>query len=234
MGHHSHRFHTARITLLTLSILLIACTPKPSWAIPAGARLVWTTPGDNGGKARVLAYDLRISTNVIQGTDTLSWWKAATKIDMTAKIPRMPAMPDSIVLGGLNGGVWYYAILRSVDAAQNWSDFSNVATFVPGMVTGVGDDNAPEVVVGSPRPSPTSGRTEVSLSLPAPMAVLAVVYDAQGRLARRLESGMLSAGQHLLRWDGTLEGGGQAASGVYYIRVVAGTLDKRVKLVVVR
>jgi len=234
MGYHSHRSHIARITLLTLSILLIACTPKPSWAIPAGARLVWTTPGDNGGKARVVAYDLRISRNAIQGTDTLSWWKAATQINMTTKIPRMPAMPDSIVLGGMTGGVWYYAILRSVDAAQNWSDFSNVAMFVPGMVTGVGDDNAPALVVGSPRPSPTSGRTEVSLSLPAPMAVLAVVYDAQGRLARRLESGMLGAGPHLLRWDGTLEGGGQAASGVYWIRVAAGTLDKRVKLVVVR
>jgi len=234
MGYHSHRSHIARITLQTLSILLIALTPKLSWATPSGTRLVWTTPGDNGGVARVVAYDLRISTNVISGTDTLSWWKAATPINMAAKTPRMPAMPDSIVLGGLNGGIRYYAILRSVDAAQNWSDFSNVATFVPGTATGVQDQNAPALVIGSPRPSPTSGRTEVSLSLPAPMAVQAIVYDAQGRLARRLESGMLGAGQHLLRWDGTLEGGGQAASGVYYIRVAAGTLDKRVKLVVVR
>jgi hypothetical protein len=31
-----------------------------------------------------------------------------------------------------------------------------------------------------------------------------------------------------------LEGGGAAASGVYWIRVAAGKLDKRVKLVVVR
>lgn len=233
MGHHFHRRHLARVTLLKLSILLIAFTPKPSAAVSAGARLVWTTPGDNGGVVRVVAYDLRISTSMIQGTDTLSWWNAATKVDMTMKIPRMPAKPDSIVLGGLDVGVRYYAILRSVDAAQNWSDFSNVAAFVPGTVTGVGD-TAPALVVGSARPSPTSGRTEVSLSLPQPMAVLAVVYDARGRLARRLEGGTLAAGQHLLRWDGTLEGGGQAASGVYWIRVTAGTLDKRVKLVVVR
>jgi len=234
MGNPRYLLLAVRLGVLISAVTsMLAFTPNPSSAA-AGARLVWTTPGDNGGKARVLAYDLRISRSGIQGTDTLSWWKAATKVNMTTKIPRMPAMPDSIILGGLTGGVWYYAILRSVDAAQNWSDFSNVASFVPSTVTGVEDPNAPELVVGSPRPSPTSGRTEVSLSLPAPMSVLAVVYDAQGRLARRLESGMLGAGQHLLRWDGTLEGGGQAASGVYWIRVAAGMLDKRVKLVVVR
>jgi len=63
---------------------------------------------------------------------------------------------------------------------------------------------------------------------------VADVYDAQGRLARRVESGTLSAGPHLFRWDGTLEGGGQAASGVYWIRVAAGKLVRRVKMVVVR
>jgi len=233
MGYRSHRLRAARITLLvTLFTVLIALTPKHSSAA-GGAKLVWTSPGDNGG-VRVFAYDLRVNAVAINGTDTLSWWNAATRIDMTGKIPRMPGMPDSVLLGGLIPGIRYYAILRSVDAAKNWSAFSNMASFTPVTVTAVGEGDAPELIVGSPRPSPTSGRTDVSLVLPSPMTVVADVYDAQGRLARRVESGTLSAGPHLLRWDGTLEGGGQAASGVYWIRVAAGKLVRRVKMVVVR
>jgi hypothetical protein len=177
--------------------MFVALTPKHSSAA-GGAKLVWTSPGDNGG-TRVSGYDLRINAVALIGTDTLSWWNAASKINMTGKVPRMPGLPDSILLGGLIPGIRYYAILRSVDAAKNWSAFSNIASFTISTVTSVEDgDLAPALVVGSPRPSPTSGRTEVSLDLPVPMGVVATIYDAQGRLARRLENGMLSAGSHLL------------------------------------
>jgi hypothetical protein len=233
MGHRSRRSHLARITLLAaLFASFIASTPDISAA--AGARLFWTTPGDNGGQVRIAAYDLRISASPILGIDTLTWWNAAFKIDMTGKVPRMPGLTDSILLAGLIPSIRYYAILRSVDAAKNWSNFSNVAFFTPSIVTAVDEGGAPALVVGTPRPSPSSGRTEVSLDLPAPMTVEANVYDAQGRLARRLESGTLGAGAHLLRWDGTLDGGGEAGSGVYWILVAAGKVQKRVKLVVVR
>jgi len=234
MGDRSHRFHAARITILAaLFTSFIASTPDISQA--AGARLFWTTPGDNGGVTRIAAYDLRISASPILGTDTLTWWMSALKIDMTAKVPRMPGLTDSILLAGLIPSIRYYAILRSVDAARNWSRFSNVAFFTPSIVTAVDQGgNAPAMVVGAPRPSPSSGRTEVSVDLPAPMTVEANVYDAQGRLARRLESGTLGAGPHLLRWDGMLDQGGEAGSGVYWILVAAGKVQKRVKLVVVR
>jgi hypothetical protein len=222
------------VMLAALLSAFIVSTPRSSCA-GTTVKLIWTTPGDNGGLLPVSLYDLRLSTHAISGSDTLSWWMAATKIDMAWKVPKMPALPDTALLGGLMNGTRYYAILRSADRALNWSGFSNLASFTPGAITGIEDgDNAPALVVGSPRPSPTSGRTDVSLDLPASMTVVATVYDAQGRLARRLESGMLNAGSHLLRWDGMLEGGGQAASGVYWIRVAAGKLDKRVKLVVVR
>jgi hypothetical protein len=221
------------VVLISMVLSTLAFTHESAWAA-GGIRLVWTSPADNGG-VRVSGYDLRINAVTISGVDTLSWWNAATKIDMAGKIPRMPGMPDSILLGGLVPGIRYYAILRSVDAAKNWSAFSNMAFFTPGTVTSVGEgDNAPALVLGAPRPSPTSGRTTVSLELPRAMTVEANVFDARGRIARRLESGMLAAGAHLLYWDGTLERGGQAASGVYWIRVAAGNIDKRVKMIVVR
>jgi hypothetical protein len=233
MGYPRNGFLAARrAALIALSISLL--TFKVSLASAAFATLAWTSPRDVG-TSQVTAYDLRISTNAILGTDTLSWWNGATRIPMAAMKPKAPGSAESIVLAALVDGTKYYAMLRSADAMQNWSPFSNVASFTATLVTSVADgSNAPAVVLGSPRPTPTSGRTEMSLDLPNAMAVEASVFDAQGRLVRRIESGTLAAGTHILRWDGSLEAGGNAASGVYWIRVGAGSIDKRVKVVVVR
>jgi len=154
---------------------------------------------------------------------------------MSNKVPAVPGQAESILLGGLVMGVRYYAILRSADATQTWSSFSNIASFTPSLVTAapVGDP-APALVLGAPRPTPTSGRTDVNLELPKAMSVDAGVFDAQGRLVRRLEEGFLAAGMHILHWDGRLDRGGDAASGVYWIRVAAGSINKRVKLVLAR
>jgi hypothetical protein len=185
---------------------------------------------------RVSYLDLRISTRAITGTDTLSWWNAATKISMAGKLPSLPGSPDSILLGSLINSVRYYAIIRSASSTYSWSSFSNVATFTPSAtITAVlAGGDVPPVVLGAPRPTPTSGRTQVSLDLPQTMPVQASVFDAQGRRVRTIEQGTLEAGTHVLRWDGSLDGGGDAASGVYWIRVAAGPIQKEVKLVVVR
>jgi flagellar hook assembly protein FlgD len=60
------------------------------------------------------------------------------------------------------------------------------------------------------------------------------VWDVQGRIVRRLQQSQLPAGVHVLRWDGKLDSGSSAASGVYWIRVTSGKIDKKVKLVIVR
>jgi hypothetical protein len=225
----------APVRLLSLAALVLSLfiTARPASA--AYATLAWTSPGDNGGSARVYYYDLRISANAITGTDTLSWWNAATKIPMTGKTPLAPGSPESILLNGLVNGAKYYAILRSADSQLNWSRYSNVATFIAvTAITGVDPPGAPELVLGAPRPSPTSGRADVILDLPKSMNVEASVFDAQGRLVRTLDHAVLAGGPHILHWDGMLDRGGNAVSGVYWIRVAAAGLVKRQKVVVVR
>ena len=233
MGDPRSRLHAVRLaSFVALVTSLLAF--KTETASAGYITLAWTSPADRP-TGRVAAYDLRTSTRAISGTDTLSWWNAATKISMNGKTPSMPGQPESILLGGLVLGVRYYAILRSSDATLNWSPYSNVASFTPSLVTAAPEgDPAPAFVLGAARPTPSSGRTDVNLELPKAMTVEASVYNAQGRLVRKLEDGTLAAGTHVLHWDGRLEGGGDAASGVYWIRVGAGSLDKKVKLVVVR
>ena len=230
MSYPRTQLRAARLALLAAVIVL--STVAAHTASAAYATLTWTSPSD-GGTARVYYDDLRINTKAIAGTDTLGWWNAATKISMDGRTPSMPGTVESILLGGLLNGARYYAILRSADSQLNWSPYSNVASFTAATAITAVTDNAaaPEMVLGIPRPTPTSGRAEVNLDLPKTMDVEAAVYDAQGRLIQTLERGMLAAGTHVLRWDGRVDGG--AASGVYWILASAGSIHKRVKLVVV-
>jgi hypothetical protein len=235
MAHSRYRQHAIRLaSLVALITSVLAFHAKPASA--AGSiTLAWTSPADRPGTGRVTAYDLRISTQAISNRDTLGWWNKATKISMNAKTPAAPGQPEAVLLGGLVLGVRYYAILRSVDGRLNWSPFSNMASFTPSLVTAAPEgEAAPAFVLGLPRPTPSSGRTDVNLELPKPMTVEAGVFNAQGRLVRTLESGTLPAGVHILHWDGRLNAGGDAPSGVYWIRVGAGAINKRVKLIVAR
>jgi len=226
---------TTRVAIL--SLFLTGCShglpTKPASA--ASAMLMWTTPSDAGGQ-RILRYDLRVSKSGIIGNDTLSWWNNASVIPMTGKTPAAAGAPDSVLIAGLTVGTRYYACLRSADGALNWSAFSNVASFMPSTVTGVPDGpaGAPAVVLSSPRPTPTSGRAEMSLELPQSSSVVARVFNAQGRLVRIIQQGILAAGHHVLHWDGKSDGGGDVASGVYWIRVAAGAIEKGTKLTIIR
>ncbi|HET9252054.1 MAG TPA: hypothetical protein VFP58_08065 [Candidatus Eisenbacteria bacterium] len=103
--------------------------------------LVWTAPGDDGTIGRATRYDLRYSANAISGTDTTSWWNAATVVNMTGKVPSVSGALDSMAVSGLTAGVRYYAVIRAADEVPNWSRYSNVASFL------VGDQIPPRQVV---------------------------------------------------------------------------------------
>ncbi len=59
------------------------------------------------------------------------------------------------------------------------------------------------------------------------------IFDARGRLVRSLASGTMAQGEHVLFWDGKNTRGSRAASGVYFVRALAGrqVLTGRVVLV---
>src|SRR5438552_7383928 len=125
MGRSRPRLNTIRLAsfiALVTSLFVFRVDPASAGYVT----LAWTSPTDQP-TGRVSAYDLRIGTLALSGTDTLSWWNKATKIDMSNKIPAAPGQGESILLGGLVMGVHYYAILRSGDATQTWSSFANIA-----------------------------------------------------------------------------------------------------------
>ena len=72
------------------------------------------------------------------------------------------------------------------------------------------------------RPNPFRASTTLAFSLPTAATVRLAVYDAAGRLVRRLlEHEALGAGAHERVWDGRDEAGHVAAPGIYAYRLEA-------------
>jgi hypothetical protein len=71
-------------------------------------------------------------------------------------------------------------------------------------------------------PNPFNPKTTLRFALAEPARVELAIYDARGRLLRRLATGQLPAGQHSLDWDGRDEAGHALASGTYLARLLTG------------
>jgi hypothetical protein len=82
------------------------------------------------------------------------------------------------------------------------------------------------VVLRQNFPNPFNSSTIISFIIPNGLtnshAELAV-YDVQGRFVKRLLSQKLPGGNYATRWDGTMENGLVAASGVYFYHLTVGS-----------
>lgn len=122
-------------------LLLVILALNASKAQAVSVTMLWTAPGDDGSSGRASQYDLRYSTAAISGTDTLSWWNAATKVLSGLPSPGVSGTTDSVQVLGLSPSTTYRFILKAADEVPNWSGYSNVAVVItpdqvaPGRVT---------------------------------------------------------------------------------------------------
>jgi hypothetical protein len=104
-------------------------------------------------------------------------------------------------------------------------------------------DPAAGVIDDTPKPPPLSARaypnpfnptTTLSIELESPANVAAVIFDAKGRLIKKLWSGPLGAGVHRFAWNGRNEAGQPVASGVYLAMVTTGRDTRTLKLTFIK
>ena len=130
--------------LLALAALVAGLMPaRPGYAqTAADSSLVisWTAPGDDGTSGRATSYDLRYRSTPISGTDTLTWWNAATQVT-GEPVPGVAGSTDSVRVRGLTPITTYYFVLRVADEIPNWSAYSNV-----GSAATSGDLTAPATI----------------------------------------------------------------------------------------
>jgi hypothetical protein len=83
-------------------------------------------------------------------------------------------------------------------------------------------------------PNPFNPASTIVVELDEPGSVAATIFDAKGRLVRRLWNGSLPAGPSTLRWNGENEAGHPAASGVYFLAVTGSHRTTTLKITLVR
>jgi hypothetical protein len=102
------------------------------------------------------------------------------------------------------------------------------------------DEGAPTVAaveatgLSSIHPNPFNPQTTVEFALSSPEHVRIAIYDVRGALVRRLVDQSLGAGEHRAEWNGTDDNGRQAASGIYFVRMMAGRYEQTRKIVMLK
>lgn len=90
-----------------------------------------------------------------------------------------------------------------------------------------------ETALKSIAPNPFNPDTEIQFTLGEQTHVSIVVYDVSGRRVASLADGPMELGAHVVNWAGRDESGRSAASGVYFVHMVAGSqsFSRRMSLV---
>ncbi len=88
--------------------------------------------------------------------------------------------------------------------------------------------------LGAGYPNPARETVSFEYQLSDERRVLIAVYDVLGRRLKTLVDRQQSAGNHSVRWDGRQANGTQAASGVYIVRMQAGSFTATRRIVLVR
>ncbi len=123
------------------------------------ATLAWNAPGDDGTTGRAARYEMRYRNVAISGTDTTSWWNAATMVSSMPS-PSVAGAVDSVSVRGLSPAQTWYFILRTADEVPNWSNFSNIAirapyvdATAPGTITDLVNAATVAQTPGAPEPA---------------------------------------------------------------------------------
>ena len=83
-------------------------------------------------------------------------------------------------------------------------------------------------------PNPFNPQTTIEYTLSSPERVRVAIYDVRGTLVRRLADQSMPVGEHSLVWNGTDDNGRTASSGIYFVRLLAGSVTETRKIVMLK
>jgi flagellar hook assembly protein FlgD len=83
-------------------------------------------------------------------------------------------------------------------------------------------------------PNPFNPDVRITIIVPAAVDATAVVYDVAGRRVATVWEGRAAAGENRISWAGKDDAGRAVPSGVYFLRVRAGTEVRTTKLTILK
>ncbi len=84
------------------------------------------------------------------------------------------------------------------------------------------------------QPGPQPNTRALIMDLPAPDWASLRIHDLTGRVLRTLAVRRLAAGRHVVTWDGRVDSGPPAASGIYWARLEAGGSSRTARILITR
>jgi uncharacterized delta-60 repeat protein len=121
---------------------------------------------------------------------------------------------------------------RAVVAGESGGVFGVVRLLGDNGLVDTGERSLPSAVrLALAGPNPFRNSTMFLIDLPKYADITVTAHDVTGSCLRRFADGLREAGRHPFVWDGRLESGSQAASGVYFVRLIVGTTSHVTKVV---
>lgn len=158
--------------------------------------LTWRAPSDRGGDP-VCVYDIRYDTLPI----TEGNWGLVTPAT-GEPTPQAPGSVERFEIPGLTVGVRYYFAMKSADAVGNWSNLSNLVSYV------IGQGSPSDPIYPFPNPFRIGDVSEITFA-GTPNEVIILTFS--GEVVRR----WTNSSTQKIRWDGRNASGHFVASGEY-------------------
>lgn len=83
-------------------------------------------------------------------------------------------------------------------------------------------------------PNPSSGLTNMTISIPTASKVKVEVYDAMGNKVKTLIDGYYNAGKAEINWDSKNDSGLNMSTGVYFVKMTSGAFSTAQRMMLVR
>ena len=184
-------------------------------------------PAGPGQSATLALYDSFDPTRYIRHMGMAAGAVAfSADVDTAAEIASRVAF-DAPLAGGASAGPARLALALGFDFGSVPASGSRTLTLVTDVL-GSPPSGVPETPPAGARRvlevGPVPFRSELGLAMTLASARDAAldVFDARGRLVRRLLRRTLPAGVHRFSWDGTTEAGARAPAGIYFVRYTGG------------
>lgn len=125
---------------------------------------------------------------------------------------------------GCERGREYFYRVKIVEGNQSWTLFDTAGLSIPERVLRLHPNH----------PNPLHPGTTIVFESPEKTQVNLSVYGPQGQLTKTLFNGETADGRGETAWDGTGADGNGVSSGVYYLRLAAGSEVRMRKIVLVK
>jgi hypothetical protein len=170
-------------------------------------------------------------------TGTPLWQMSTHKVDestinvviLRTGIHSLPAGEGTIASVAVSSGSGRLSLSRVVIASP---DAQSISAALADLEWFNNSDDA--VVLGQNYPNPFNPTTTIPFTLDRQSTVRLLIYDIAGREVKRVIEENKSAGSHMAVWNGTDEHGIQVPSGVYFVRVQAGSSVQTKKMILAR